>query len=185
VLRKGQDNLQNLEETLNKISEAMGTKNYEQRVDELKELEQNLAKSNLGEYKKAVEKQIDQELAKYGINSEDLDSSVQKKLTKLKSGTITNEKDLIETKNSVLDFIKFKGAIVRVDKLIKKAEDLLKRKVFSEMKKLREDIRTFISTDNSYHQNAYQEKKDKVQSALSKLENFSGQEQIQDQGIAP
>jgi hypothetical protein len=130
----------------------------------------------LGEYQKVVLKVIEDELARLEITREELDADTRSKLEKLESGEVTNEKDFVATESSVLNGISVRGALSKLDKLIKKANDYLEGRVKASLKEVRllqKEIKKFIGEDNSFQQSAFQEKKSVVEEKMNKLENHS------------
>jgi len=166
------------EDLVNALNETSDTARKSSNLDLKKKkekVEDKLGQVDKEELRNFIKEEVAKELAKFGIKKGDLSSESQQKLDELNNNNNNNNIKPEEAKNIRTEVLN-EASVNALKKLISEVEQAIKssekEKIEAKVKKLRQFIE---DTSDEYVQNAYREKKDKVNELLEKAKNQSSQ----------
>jgi hypothetical protein len=162
---------------LKQIEEANGGNEMEESVkNEVRELRKKVLSSEPNAGKKVFD-ELNNSLSQNDLNEENLDEETKEELKNLKNEK--NEEEIVKKEESLIEKIGVAGAKKKLENLIEKVQDCLKKNLLDKIREVKKEIVQFIS-ENGHSHKAYLANQSEVDQALVQIENslssFSEQE---------
>ena len=177
-----QTTYEELEAKIEEIDKYQGEMSYDERKEEIKQLKNKLGDLNKDKYREKIVKKITNELEESGIKESDLDEEAKEELSKLRNGEINDIGKINELENKINTKTGEKKAENNLNSLLEQAKKLVEGVtrgtadfLQKELRKIKKDLYSFSFSNNVYWKSAYQNKENDVKQMLTKLENYSVQ----------
>jgi hypothetical protein len=168
------DKLTQLLEDIEKENE--GDEISEENKEKIGELKEKILNFDPQSKAKMINK-INNSLLQNGLSEEDLDEEARGELASLKEEEGSN-KEIIKKEESLTEKIGIAGAKKKLDELVEKAKNYLKKNLFDKVREVKKEMVQFIG-DKGYNHKAYLVNKSEVDQIFAQVENTSSEKNLQ------
>ncbi|CAI2169563.1 10814_t:CDS:2 [Funneliformis geosporum] len=137
------------------------------------ETEDRLGQLDKEELRKIIKEEVTKELQKFKVKTDDLSPQSKQKLEELNNNNNIEPNEIKNIRTKVLNDAGMKA----LNQLVFALEKVLKSGLSKQTKTKIRELEKFIKASNEYAQNAYKEKKNKVDQLLAQARNQSDQNQ--------